>query len=445
MNYNLAIIGGGPAGYDAAATAAKKGLSVVLFEKSALGGTCLNVGCIPTKTLLYSSKLYYNAVNGSKYGVKVENPTFEYDKIVSRKNKIIRKLNAGIRSKMTNNNVTVITGTANVVKNENGIITILCGETEYTAEKLLVCTGSKVAIPPIPGVDTASYWTSTEALETKEVPESLTIIGGGVIGIEFACLFATFGSKITVIEMAPEILPGIDSEIAAMLREELKHKGVEFHLSSKVLHVATGCVTYSDAEGEHKIESSNILLCVGRKPNLEGIEALNLEPYRNGIKVDTHMRTSASNVWAAGDVTAFSLLAHTAIREGQVAVNDMLGIDDEMEYNAIPGVIYSSPEVAGCGVTEDALKQEGKEYEVHKLAMTHSGRFVAENEGGNGLCKILTNKEKQIIGMHFIGNPASEMISCACIAISARMTVDQLQKVVFPHPTVSEIIRETLD
>ena len=331
MNYNLAIIGGGPAGYDAAATAAKKGLSVVLFEKSALGGTCLNVGCIPTKTLLYSSKLYYNAVNGSKYGIKVENPTFEYDKIVSRKNKIIRKLNAGIRSKMTNNNVTVITGTANVVKNENGIITILCGETEYTAEKLLVCTGSKVAIPPIPGVDTASYWTSTEALETKEVPESLTIIGGGVIGIEFACLFATFGSKITVIEMAPEILPGIDSEIAAMLREELKHKGVEFHLSSKVLHVATGCVTYSDAEGEHKIESSNILLCVGRKPNLEGIEALNLEPYRNGIKVDTHMRTSASNVWAAGDVTAFSLLAHTAIREGQVAVNDMLGIDDEME------------------------------------------------------------------------------------------------------------------
>ena len=171
MNYNLAIIGGGPAGYDAAATAAKKGLSVVLFEKSALGGTCLNVGCIPTKTLLYSSKLYYNAVNGSKYGIKVENPTFEYDKIVSRKNKIIRKLNAGIRSKMTNNNVTVITGTANVVKNENGIITILCGETEYTAEKLLVCTGSKVAIPPIPGVDTASYWTSTEALETKDIKE----------------------------------------------------------------------------------------------------------------------------------------------------------------------------------------------------------------------------------------------------------------------------------
>lgn len=444
MNYQLAIIGGGPAGYSAAAQAAKAGLSVILFEKNALGGTCLNVGCIPTKTLLYSSKLYYNAKNSTKYGITAENVTFEYDKIVARKNKVVRKLVAGIKAKMTNNNVTVINGTATVTERTDAQITIACGEETYQAEKLLICTGSQVAIPPIPGLDTATYWTSTEALETKQVPESLIVIGGGVIGIEFAGLFATFGTKVTVIEMAPEILPGIDTEISAMLREELKKKGVEFHLSSKVLHVATGAVKYSDAEGEHTAEAAEVLVCVGRKPNLEGVAALGLEPNRNGIKTDEHMRTSAPNVWAAGDINATSLLAHTAVREAEVAVNDILGIDDTMHYRAIPGVIYTSPEVAGCGATEDALRTEGKVYGVHKLAMTYSGRFVAENEGGNGICKIITDAAGHVIGAHMIGNPASEIISTACVAIEAGMTVEQLKKVVFPHPTVGEIIKETI-
>lgn len=442
--YNLAVIGGGPAGYTAAAQAAKMGLSVVLFEKNALGGTCLNVGCIPTKTLLYSSKLYYNAKNGAKYGVTADGVNFEYDKIVSRKNKVVRKLVAGIKAKMSNNNVTVVNGLASVTERTDSLVTIMCNEEEYQAEKLLVCTGSQVAIPPIPGLDTASYWTSTEALDSKQVPESIVVIGGGVIGIEFAGLFATFGSKVTVIEMAPEILPGIDKEISGMLREELKKKGVEFHLSSKVLHVATGCVTYSDEEGEHKAEAAEVLVCVGRKPNLEGIASLGLEPNRNGIKTDEHMRTSAANVWAAGDVNAFSLLAHTAVREAEVAVNNIAGVEDTMHYRAIPGVIYTSPEVAGCGATEDSLQNEGKEYHVHKLAMTYSGRFVAENEGGNGICKIITDKDHKVIGVHMIGNPASELISTACVAIEAGMTVEQLRKVVFPHPTVAEIIKETI-
>lgn len=442
--YNLAVIGGGPAGYTAAAQAAKMGLSVVLFEKNALGGTCLNVGCIPTKTLLYSSKLYYNAKNGAKYGVTADGVNFEYDKIVSRKNKVVRKLVAGIKAKMSNNNVTVVNGLASVTERTDSLVTIMCNEEEYQAEKLLVCTGSQVAIPPIPGLDTASYWTSTEALDSKQVPESIVVIGGGVIGIEFAGLFATFGSKVTVIEMAPEILPGIDKEISGMLREELKKKGVEFHLSSKVLHVATGCVTYSDEEGEHKAEAAEVLVCVGRKPNLEGIASLGLEPNRNGIKTDEHMRTSAANVWAAGDVNAFSLLAHTAVREAEVAVNNIAGVEDTMHYRAIPGVIYTSPEVAGCGATEDSLQNEGKEYHVHKLAMTYSGRFVAENEGGNGICKIITDKDHKVIGVHMIGNPASELISTACVAIEAGMTAEQLKKVVFPHPTVAEIIKETI-
>lgn len=440
--YNLAIIGGGPAGYNAAAMAAKGGLQVVLFEKNALGGTCLNVGCVPTKTLLYSAKLYHYAELSSKYGIKTGDTTFEYDKIVARKNKVVRKLVAGVKAKVNNAGVTVITGSATVTERTDSKITIACGDETYEAERLLICTGSTVAIPPIPGLDTAEYWTSTEALESKELPKSITVIGGGVIGMEFAGLFATLGSKVTVIEMAPEILPGIDTEISAMLREEMKKMGVEFHLSSKVLHIATGCVTYADADGEHQIEAERTLVCVGRKPNLEGVATLGLEPNRNGIKTDEHMRTSAPNVWAAGDINATSLLAHTAEREAQVAVNDILGKPDSMHYNAIPGVIYTYPEVAGCGITEDALKAAGTPYKVKKLAMTYSGRFVAENEGGNGICKVITDSNDRVIGVHMIGNPCSEIISSACVAIEAGMTAEQLGKVVFPHPTVAEIIKE---
>lgn len=443
--YNLAIIGGGPAGYNAAATAAKAGLKVVLFEKNALGGTCLNMGCIPTKTLLYSAKLYHYAETGAKYGVKTGEVSFEYDKIVARKNKVVRKLVAGIKAKMTGADVTVVTGAATVTERTDEKVTIDCAGQQYEAERLLICTGSVVAIPPIPGLDTAEYWTSTEALDSKELPESITIIGGGVIGIEFAGLYSTLGVPVRVIEMMPEILPGIDTEISAMLREELKKRGVEFHLQSKVLHVATGCVTYEDAEGEHKVESHRILLCIGRKPNLEGVRDLGLEPNRNGIRTDEHMRTSAPNVWAAGDINATSLLAHTAEREAQVAVNDILGRPDTMHYNAIPGVIYTYPEVAGCGATEDALRAAGTEYHVHKLPMTFSGRFVAENEGGNGLCKVITDAADKVIGVHIIGNPASEIISTACVAIEAGMTAEQLGHVVFPHPTVAEIIKETVN
>ena len=440
--YNLAVIGGGPAGYNAAATAAKAGLKVVLFEKKALGGTCLNVGCIPTKTLLYSAKLYHYAEMGAKYGIKTGEVAFEYDKIVARKNKVIRKLVAGIKAKMTGADVTVVTGEANVTSRTDEKVTIACGEETYEAEKLLICTGSVVAIPPIAGLDTAEYWTSTEALDSKELPESITIIGGGVIGIEFAGLYATLGVPVKVIEMMPEILPGIDTEISALLREELKKKGVEFHLQSKVLHVATGCVTYEDAEGEHKAESHRILLCIGRKPNLDGIRDMGLEPNRNGIRTDEHMRTSAKNVWAAGDVNATSLLAHTAEREAQVAINDILGRPDTMHYNAIPGVIYTYPEVAGCGATEAALQAAGTDYKVRKIMLTHSGRFVAENEGANGLCKVITDANDRVIGVHIIGNPSSEIISTACVAIETGMTADQLGKVVFPHPTVAEIIKE---
>lgn len=443
--FDLAIIGGGPAGYTAAERAAHNGLNVVIFEKKAFGGVCLNEGCIPTKTLLYSAKLYHNAKNGSKYGIGTENTTFDYEKIVSRKNKIVRKLNAGIRAKMTNCGATMVVGEAEIKQHTDEKVVILANEQEFEAKKLLLCCGSEVSIPPIKGLQTTEYITSREALELKAVPQSIVIVGGGVIGMEFAGLFNTLGSKVSVIEMATEILPPVDSEIAAMLHAEYKKQGIDFFVGAKVTELQNNKVLFTDNQGnEQSIDTEKILLCVGRKPSLKGIEILDLEPFRNGIKVNDKMQTSKANIYAAGDITACSMLAHTAVREAEVAVNNIVGKSDTMAYNAVPAVVYTNPEVAGVGLTEDELKAQGRSYSVRKLPMTFSGRFVAENEGGNGLCKLIFDDRNIIVGCHMIGNPSSEIIAVAALAIEQQLTSERFEKLIFPHPSVGEIIKETL-
>jgi len=443
--FDLAIIGGGPAGYTAAERAAHNGLNVVIFEKKAFGGVCLNEGCIPTKTLLYSAKLYHNAKNGSKYGIGTENTTFDYEKIVSRKNKIVRKLNAGIRAKMTNCGATMVVGEAEIKQHTDEKVVILANEQEFEAKKLLLCCGSEVSIPPIKGLQTTEYITSREALELKAVPQSIVIVGGGVIGMEFAGLFNTLGSKVSVIEMATEILPPVDSEIAAMLHAEYQKQGIDFFVGAKVTELQNNKVLFTDNQGnEQSIDTEKILLCVGRKPSLKGIEILDLEPFRNGIKVNDKMQTSKTNVYAAGDITAFSMLAHTAVREAEVAVNNIVSKSDTMAYNAVPAVVYTNPEVAGVGLTEDELKAQGRSYSVRKLPMTFSGRFVAENEGGNGLCKLIFDDRNIIVGCHMIGNPSSEIIAVAALAIEQQLTAERFEKLIFPHPSVGEIIKETL-
>lgn len=443
--FDLAIIGGGPAGYTAAERVAHNGLNVVIFEKKAFGGVCLNEGCIPTKTLLYSAKLYHNAKNGSKYGIGTENTTFDYEKIVSRKNKIVRKLNAGIRAKMTNCGATMVVGEAEIKQHTDEKVVILANEQEFEAKNLLLCCGSEVAIPPIKGLQTTEYITSREALELKAVPQSIVIVGGGVIGMEFAGLFNTLGSKVSVIEMATEILPPVDSEIAAMLHAEYQKQGIDFFVGAKVTELQNNKILFTDNQGnEQSIDTEKILLCVGRKPSLKGIEILDLEPFRNGIKVNDKMQTSKTNVYAAGDITAFSMLAHTAVREAEVAVNNIVGKSDTMAYNAVPAVVYTNPEVAGVGLTEDELKAQGRSYSVRKLPMTFSGRFVAENEGGNGLCKLIFDDRNIIVGCHMIGNPSSEIIAVAALAIEQQLTSERFEKFIFPHPSVGEIIKETL-
>lgn len=445
--YDLAIIGGGPAGYVAAENAGARGMKVILFEKRELGGVCLNEGCIPTKTLLYSAKMYDHAQGGKKYGITAEGVAYDYKKIADRKTKVVRKLVAGIKMKMEHHNVEVVRGDAFIEGGNENSIAISCGEQRYEAAKLLICTGSEAFVPPIPGVqDNDAILTNREILALTTAPESMVIIGGGVIGMEFASFYNSLGIPVTVIEMLPEILGGLDKEISEMLRGIYAKKGVKFCLSCKVTAIEGDTVHYTDSEGEsHSIVGNKILMSVGRRPVLTGFGLENIPvAVERGIRVNEKMQTTMPNVYAAGDVTGFSLLAHTASREGEVAVNNMLGIEDKMEYNAIPGIVYTNPEVSSVGLTEEQAQAQGIEYRLSKLPMTYAGRFVAENEGQTGLCKILTDVENRVLGVHLLGNTSSEFICAACMAITNRLTIDNLRRTVFPHPTACEILKEGL-
>ena len=447
MKYDVAIIGGGPAGYTAAEKAAKGGLTTVLFEKNALGGVCLNEGCVPTKTLLYSAKTYDQIKHASKYAVSAENPSFDYPKIIARKNKVVKKLTVGIRMKMKESGVEVITGEAMIQgKTDEGNILIQCTEQVYEAKNLLVCTGSESVIPPIPGVNETEYWTSREALQSKELPASLIIIGGGVIGMEFASFFNSMGTEVQVVEMLDKILGPMDKELSDMLQAEYAKRGVKFYLGHKVTGIHGQEVTVEKDGESFTLHGEKVLLSVGRRPVTKGfgLGTLALEPYRNGIKVNEYMQTSLPNVYACGDITAFSLLAHTAVSEAEVAIDHILGKARAMSYKAIPGVVYTNPEIAGVGKTEEELQASGTPYQVKKIPMAFSGRFVAENEMGNGVCKLILAEDGTLIGAHLLGNPASELIVIAGMAIEKGMKAEEIKSFVFPHPTVGEIIKEAL-
>jgi len=441
--YFLAIIGGGPAGYTAAEQASKAGKDVILFEQNALGGTCLNVGCIPTKSLLYGAKQYYNATHAQKYGVTVENVTYDYAAMQKRKTIVVRKLVAGIRQRLNNEHCTIVNGAASVVSLTDDNVTISCNGENYEAENLLICTGSTNFVPPIPGIqDNPAIWDSTAALAADQLPQSVIIVGGGVIGMEFATLYNELGIQVTIIEALPRILATLDESISSYLTPVYAKRGVTIRTSTKVTAFKGNEVILDNGE---RLTADRILVCVGRRANIRGLEALTeLEYNRGAIAVDDFMRTNLKNVYAAGDVTGKIMLAHVASRQAEVAVGRMLKQIpvQRIAYNAIPSVVYTNPEVASVGISENAL--EG--CEAHTLPMTYSGRFVAENEGETGLCKVVVNSKSQaVMGVHLVGNPSSEFIAAASFAVRMGYTLPEFRQVVFPHPTVAEIVRETVN
>ena len=448
----LAIIGGGPAGYTAAEKASKAGKDVVLFEQNAVGGTCLNVGCIPTKSLLYGAKQYYNAAHAQKYGVTAENVTFDFAAMQKRKTIVVRKLVAGIKARLNNEHCTLVSGSAKVESRTDELVTISCGDQIYEAENLMICTGSTNFVPPIPGIkDNPAVWNSTDALAAVELPKSIIIVGGGVIGMEFATLYHELGIPVTVIEALPSILPNLDPDVVAVLSEKYKKAGIQILTETRVEKIEGSEVFISSQSSESRpssLSSDKILVSVGRRANLQGLEALNdLELNRGAIVIDDFCKTNLPNVYACGDVTGKIMLAHVAARQAEVAVGRMLKVIplQRIAYNAIPSVVYTNPEIASVGITEAQAESMSIPVEVRKLPMTFSGRFMAENEGETGLCKMIVDaKNHSVLGVHMIGNPCSEFISAASFAVRMGYTLAEFQQVVFPHPTVSEILHEIL-
>lgn len=451
MKYFLAIIGGGPAGYTAAEKASKAGKDVVLFEQNAVGGTCLNVGCIPTKSLLYGAKQYYNATHAQKYGVTAENVAFDFAAMQKRKTIVVRKLVAGIKQRLNNEHCTLVSGAAAVVSRTDELVTVSCNGETYEAENLLICTGSTNFVPPIPGIKENEYvWDSTDALAATELPKSIIIVGGGVIGMEFATLYHELGVPVTIIEAMPTILPNLDQDIVNVLLEKYKKAGINILTSTKVESIEGGKVNVKSqiSNDQLQISAERILVSVGRRANLQGLEALNdLELNRGAIIVDEFMKTNLPNVYACGDVTGKIMLAHVAARQAEVMVGRLLKQIplQRIAYNAIPSVVYTNPEIASVGITEQQAAELNIETEVRQLPMTFSGRFMAENEGETGLCKLVLDIKKQtILGVHCIGNPCSEFIAAASFAVRMGYTTAEFEQVVFPHPTVSEILHEII-
>lgn len=450
MMYDLIILGGGPAGYLAAERAAGDGLSVTLIEKTALGGECLNRGCVPTKTLLNSAKIFDYSKHGKDYGVHFENAVFNHGEVLARKDKVVKRLVTGIKAALKALNVRIVEGEGQIIGKTDGF-NVKVGEDVYAGKNLIIATGSIPAIPPIPGLEEALKSgfavTNREMLEIKEIPEKLAIIGGGVIGLEFASYFNSAGSDVTVIEMLPYVAGATDRGISDILLKTYAKRGIDFKLDAKVTGITKDGVEYVQNGGKQGIAADRVLVSIGRRPNTAGIglESLGVETSRGAIVTDEFCRTNIPGVYAAGDVNGKSMLAHTAYREAEVAIKHILGKRDYMRYNAIPAVIYTNPEVAGVGETEESAKEKGIDYIKSEVSMMYSGRYVAENTEYNGICKVLVEKKTgKIIGVHLIGSYASEIIISGAMMIECEMRVSDVKELVFPHPTVSEIIREAI-
>ncbi len=448
INTDLLIIGAGPGGYVSAIYAAKKGLNVTLADGKRIGGTCLNEGCIPTKALVRSAELYQEILHSEKQGISLENPSFDMGKIIDNKDEVKDKLIKGIEYLLEKYNVNIIKGYANF---ENDKVIKVVGEEEFliNAKDIIIATGSMTKHLPIPGIELDLVIDSEVLLENKHLPETLNVIGGGIIGMEFAFIYASFGVKVNVIEFLPRVLPGVDREFSMRLMRYAKQLNISILNNAAVTKIekveGRALVHFTQKGKEKTLEADMVLEAVGRVPNMNGLGLDNttlLHDLRKGISVDKHLKTNVDNIYAIGDVTNIMQLAHVASHQGIVAVDNILGENKTMDYDCIPAVIFTSPQIATVGKTEEICKNEEIDYEVVKVPYSANGRaLIMEAEAG--YIKLLRNKNtKKLIGGMVFGKEADNLIASITIAIKNGLTAKDLQETVFAHPTVQELIHE---
>ncbi len=440
--YEIIIIGAGPGGYLAAERAGAAGKKVLIIEKEkSLGGVCVNKGCIPIKTLLNSAKIFYKSQNSEMYGVTVSDALYNFDKAMAWKDKVVNLMTKGVAYQMKRFNVDVVQGVAEFVDRN----TVSVDGKLYSGESIIIATGSSPIIPPIEGVNNDNVITSDEVFKISKPPKSLVIIGGGVIGLEFASYFNMIGVSVTVLEMLSEVLPNVDAEIAKLLRNSLS--GCNIFTNIKAQKIEKDKVIYLQDGKEESCKADIVLLATGRTPNVNGmgLEKINLDFSKKGIAVNEKMETNISNIYAVGDITGKSLLAHSAYRMGEVAVNRIIGKNDRMRYNAVPWAVYTNPELAGIGLTEEQAKVEGYNIKVSSMQLRANGRFYAEHGNEKGLCKVIVDADTDLLlGVFLLGGVSSEIIHSAAVMIESELRVKDIKEIIFPHPTVSEAVKDTL-
>ena len=449
---SLLILGGGPGGYVCALYAAKKGLKVTLVEKGPLGGTCLNVGCIPTKTLIKSSEVYKSLVDAKEFGIDVDEGSYRpnMNKIIDRKDGIVKELNTGVGYLLEKNGVDVIHGTASFLSDNE--VKAVTEDKEYhlSFENCIIATGSKISQVRIPGADLPCVLNSTTALDNRELPSSLTVIGAGVIGLEFAFLYAHLGVKVTVLEYLDHILPMVDSDVQALMMDMAKKNGIKIVTSAKVTGFKESldkkAVTTFEYEGKEEcVVGDKVLVAIGRASNMDGLglenTSIELNDRGRGIKVDLGMHTNVKNIYAIGDVNNMIQLAHAASAEGILAVDNILGENREFDVKLVPSVIFTSPEIATVGVLEDQLKKDGVKYKVGKFNFEGNGKAKTMNER-DGFVKILADESDNILGATVVGPDANSLIATLAIAITNKLKATDISKTIFAHPTTSEAVME---
>ncbi|MCL5110026.1 MAG: dihydrolipoyl dehydrogenase [Chloroflexi bacterium] len=447
--YNIAIVGSGPGGYVAAIRACQLGAKVAIIEKDRIGGTCLNIGCIPTKALVTSAEVLETARQAKTFGVEVGEVGFNFAAIMERKQKVVNQMVSGVAQLLKANKVDIVEGTAKFATPNSLIVESGSGKREVQADNIIVATGSVSARPPLPGLDLPGVITSTEAIALEKVPERLVIIGGGYIGMEMACLYQSLGSKITIVEMLPSILTNTDEEIARRFHQLMRQRGVEINVNSPVKEIRQGengqlSVVYTTGDGEKAVAGDKVLVATGRVPYTEGLglEQLGVSMNRRAVVANERMQTNVPGVWAIGDATGQIMLAHVAMYQGEVAVENILGHSRKADYRAVPGVIFTMPEIGSVGLTETQTKEQGIDVQVSKFPFTANGRATTLNETA-GLVKMVCERSTgSILGVHIMGPRATDLIAEAVLAIQMEALAEDLVLTIHGHPTLPEALHE---